>query len=485
VFDAMNRGLVSLALVALLHAVLAAAGAPPCPGDCDGSGHVDAMEIAEGVDAALGRPGAPPCAALESSGDAAITARDLVRAVSAAYRGCRLADCAFAAGALAADTLEPGSPVGDDIPIDHVLWVMQENRSFDHYFGKLDHDDVDGLREGMSNPDASGGSVEPFHETDLCTDDVDHSWNASHREWDGGRMDGFILTNDPGGARAMAFYDATDLPFYHALAKTFAMSDRHFCSLLGPTFPNRYFTLCATAFGKVDNDVPLFGWTQRTILQQLSAHGRTWRIYADGLAFALAFQHVRGSPNVKPLSQYFADAAAGTLPDLAIIDPAFTDVADVPTDEHPPSNIQRGQAHVAAVVNALIASPDWPASALFWTYDEHGGYFDHVAPPPACEPDSIAPELAPGDEPGAYDVLGIRVPLVVVSPWARPGFIAHRASDATSLLRFVEARFGLPALTARDANALALLDLFDFSQPALLDPPLLPQALLEPDRGCP
>jgi phospholipase C len=466
----------------LLLAAFAQAAAAACPGDCDGSGRVDDAEISQGVDAVLGR-GAAPCAELESGG-AGLTVRDLVRAASSAYRGCRLADCAFSAGALAQDTLEPGSPTGSAIPVDRIVWVMQENRSYDHYFGTLDHDGVDGLREGMANPDSDGNPVAPFHETDLCTSDVNHSWNGSRRQLNGGQMDGFVLTNEPGGERAMAHYGSSDLPFYHALATTFAMSDRHFCSLPGPTFPNRYFLYTGTAFGQVDNEVPFAGWTQRTILQEMTDRGLTWRVYGD-VPFANVFRHVRFSGNTRTLQQFFNDAAAGTLPHLAIVDPRFTGVSSSPTDEHPPSNVQAGQAHVAAVVNALIAAPQWPQSALFWTYDEHGGYFDHACPPPACVPDATPPDLAPGDEPGEYDVFGFRVPLVVVSPWARPGYVSHRASDLTSVLRFLEARFGIPALTARDANALALLDLFDFTAPALLDPPALPAALVEDGRGCP
>ena len=474
----MNR----IVVAASAWAIAAASALGACPGDCDGSGTVSDQELAQGRSALL--HGGPACAALDSLPPEGVTVRDVVSAIGAAYRGCGLSECAFAAGALPAATLPPGSPVGSEIPIDRIVWVMQENRSFDHYFGMLDHEGVDGLREGMSNPSPEG-PVEPWHETDLCTDDVSHSWNGARQQWNGGQMDGFVTSNEPGGERAMAHYEASDLPFYHALATTFAMSDRHFCSLPGPTFPNRYFLYCGTAFGKTDNQVPFLGWTQRTILQEMTARGLTWRIYAEGLAFGYVFRHVRGSSSVRPLSEYFEDAAAGTLPNLSIVDPAFTETDSNPTDEHPPSNVQAGQQHVASVVEALIASPQWPQSALFWTYDEHGGYFDHVSPPPACEPDAIAPELGPGDVPGAYDVDGFRVPLVAVSPWARPGFVSHRASDATSLLRFLEARFAIPALTARDANALALLDLFDFTAPALLDPPALPAAVVESGRGCP
>lgn len=473
-------------LLPLLVLLAASSARAACPGDCDADGVVEPAELALGVEAALGL--SSPCAGLDADGSGVVSVADLVVAAEHARRGCALATCSFSAGALPSATLPPGTPLGEQIPIDHVLVVMQENRSFDHYFGTLDHDDADVIPPGFTNPDAGGLPVAPFHDPATCTPDVDHSWNGTHRQWNGGLMDGFVVTNEPGGERAMAHYVEADLPFYHALARTFALSDRFFCDVPGPTFPNRYYLYCGTSFGKIDNDVPLQGWPQRTIFDVLSDRGISWRIYrSDAIAFGFVFTGLRGSSNVKPLSQFFADAASGNLPSVAFLDPSFTGVGSEPTDEHAPSNVQRGQAFVASLVNALVASPDWPRSVLFWTYDEHGGYFDHVPPPPGCVPDAKAPELGPGDEPGAFDRLGIRIPFVAVSPWARPGHVSHLVHTNASILRFIQARFGLPAMTARDANSLALLDLFDFSAPARLAPPALPAALVDPvrDAACP
>src|SRR5262249_52911695 len=157
------------------------------------------------------------------------------------------------------------------------------------------------------------------------------------------------------------------------------------------------------------------------------------------------------------------DAAAGTLPQVSYVDPAFILGED---DEHPPTNIQLGQAFIAKVLNAVMTSPAWKRTAVIVTYDEHGGYYDHVPPPPACPPDAIPPSLQPNDTQARFDRYGVRVPLVVVSPYARKHFVSHRVYDHTSILRFIETRFDLPALTARDANADPLLDLFDFKKPA-------------------
>jgi phospholipase C len=134
-----------------------------------------------------------------------------------------------------------------------------------------------------------------------------------------------------------------------------------------------------------------------------------------------------------------------------------------------------------------MASPNWPTSALFLTYDEHGGYYDHVPPPAAPIPDNIPPNLKAGDTPGAFDRYGFRVPAVVVSPFAKPHYVSHVVDDHTSILRFMELRFGLPALSNRDLNADPMLDMFDFSKPQFTTPPNLPAAVVDPAKlaACP
>jgi phospholipase C len=387
--------------------------------------------------------------------------------------------CPFGPGDHPAATLPPGTPLGADIPIDHVLVLMQENRSFDHYFGRLPHTGqrhADGLPRGASNPDPTGGpAIGTFHQTRTCEADgldLAHGWNAVHRQYNGGAMDGFTETNvepeDPTGGRAMGYYTRTELPFYYRLARTFAIGDRYFSSVLGPTYPNRYFLLAATSFGHISNEFPTGAndWSQPTIFNLLDDAGVSWKIYNNDLPFGFLFAYVRAHPaNVVPIAQYFTDAAAGTLPQVTFIDPRFLGTPNQESDEHPPANVQVGQAFVADVVRALIASPLWLRSALFLTYDEHGGYYDHVPPPLACVPDDIPPAVRPNDAQAAFDRYGIRVPLVVVSPWARRHFVSHVVHDHTSILRFIETRFDLPALTRRDANADPMLELFDFRRP--------------------
>ena len=207
----------------------------------------------------------------------------------------------------------------------------------------------------------------------------------------------------------------------------------------------------------------------------------SWKIYFSQIAFADEFAYVRNHlpGNVVPVQDYYTDAAAGTLPQVSFVDPIFIAQATVENDEHPPADVQVGQSFVAQVVNALLASPQWDHAALFLTYDEHGGFYDHVPPPPACVPDAIPPMLESGDVPGAFDRYGIRVPAVVVSPYARPHYVSHRVYDHTSILRFIETRFDLPALTRRDANADPMLRMFKFRQPAFATPPTLPAAPID------
>jgi len=402
--------------------------------------------------------------------------------------------CLFGAGALPAQT-SPNKPHGSRIPIDNIVLLMQENRSFDHYFGQLHFHGQRRSRPeppGASNPNPLGGApIVAFHDPVYCEcADLDHSWTGTHHEWNGGAMDGFTPANtnscDRTGSRTMAFYLDTDLPFYYTLYANFAMGDRYFASTLTQTFPNRFYFLAGTSFGHIANDFPTSGteFSQKTIFEELDQAGVTWKIYFEEEPFAFLFAYVRShAANTAPIAQFFMDAQNGALPQVTFIDPIFNLTGqrskNQEDDEHPPSNVQVGQQFVASVVNAMFASPQWGRSALFITYDEHGGFYDHVPPPPACVPDNIPPMLGTNDAPGAFDRYGIRVPVVVVSPFSRPRFVSHRVYDHTSLIRFVETRFDLPALTARDANADPMLRFFRFRTQALFHPPGLAPAVVD------
>jgi len=384
--------------------------------------------------------------------------------------------CRFEPGALPAETLGSELPRGSSIPIDHFVILMQENRSFDHYFGSLARtdDDIDGFPRGYTNPDADGKPVRAFHATDYCIEDVEHSWNDSHVEYNDGRNDGFVTRNDPHGERAMGYLDESDLPFYYGLARTFSTADRYFCSLLGSTFPNRFFFLAATSDGRVDNRLDLF--TRTSIYDRLDEAGVSSKVYAVLAAFDLLL----GRPQ-HPISEFYTDATQGTLPTVSMI--SGSSAGPDQNDEHPPANPQVGQQFVRSIYEALVASPQWPSSALIITYDEHGGFFDHVPPPPACVPDDVPPETEPDDYQATFDRYGFRVPLLVVSPYSNPGHVSHVVYDHTSILRLLEARFDLPALTRRDANATPITDLFDFSAPRLLHPPSQPAATIDPGHA--
>ena len=401
--------------------------------------------------------------------------------------------CQFSAGASPEETIGPELAHGAEIPVDHIVVLMQENRSFDHYFGQL-HDSGQWQAEAEPgtavNPDPTGGPpIKAFHQSRYCElADLDHSWTGTHQSWDGGKMDGFTGVNvdplDPTGSRTMGYYTAQDLSFYYSLYNTFAIADRYFCSVMGPTYPNRFYLIAGTSFGHITNDFPGMGlFKQPTIYSSLDTAGVTWRVYEAPFSFSLLFDYVRQHhANVAPMEQYFTDAQAGTLPQVAILDLEFDAAPDKEIDEHPPSNVQVGEAYVARAIQALMNSPVWSSSALFLTYDEHGGFYDHVPPPPACVPDDIPPLLQEGDVAAGFDRYGIRVPLVVVSPFARRHFVSHVVYDHTSILRFIELRFDLPALTRRDANADPMLELFDFTDPPFRDPPQLDPPQLDQDR---
>ncbi len=395
--------------------------------------------------------------------------------------------------------------------IDHVVVLMQENRSFDEYLGMLKaYDptlDVEPLSLEASNPNPSGGPpVKVFHQTNLCdSEDVAHGWEASHVEWNNGANDGFTTANidndasvenphlDPNGRRAMGYYTEAQLPYYYQLYSTFAIGDRYFDSLLGPTYPNRFFLLSGSSYIDTDgntaetsNRMPTdpTDFKGRSIFNSLDEAGISWKVYGAQpvLTFANEYAYARNHvpPLVVNLNQYFIDAAANQLPQVAFVDPIFLAAKNVQSDEHPVANIQVGQKHVHDVIDALFNSPAWSSSALFLTYDEHGGYYDHVPPPvaplPFPDPANPTQDLHPpaaGTALGTFDRYGFRVPVAVVSPYAKSHFVSHVVHDHTSILHFIETRFSLPALTNRTALADPMLEFFDFQNPTFTTPPPL------------
>ena len=463
---------------------------------------------------------------------------------------------------------EPGErsdssrPPGTDLvpQIRHVVILMMENHSFDNYLGTLGRgDDLPVPPPGSKT--LSGRVITPFRLSSFEQPKgvPSQTWEASHLQYGGGNNDGFVTATErlcPGAdaSLAMGHWTEEDLPFYAGLARTFPLADRWFASCLGPTFPNRRFLMAGTANGLMDDEIagvidyPATG----TIFKLLDRHGITWANYhhvprrhfysrriagAGSLHLArrgrLLARHllphvarqVRGEiqctanlyalglfrtiGHLRSIEQFFDQAASGTLPAVNIVDPDFQACS-----EENPQDIRAGEGFAAAVINAVMRGRGWPHTLLIWLYDEHGGYFDHVPPPPAVEPDDVLPhnlaersaplqwlwrhsnprrrsrrstgaggrtgaaanEVPCPDAPnGRYDRYGFRVPAVIVSPYAKPDFVSSTVYDHTSVLKLIEQKWNLPSLTRRDAAATAPWEMLDLNtQPAFLDPPDLP-----------
>jgi phospholipase C len=373
--------------------------------------------------------------------------------------------------------------------IEHVVVLIMENHSFDNLLGMVPHQvpgrqKVDGLtvRHGRftnGNLDSSGHRVFAQAATSPCQLEgkPTQTWDASHQAWAGGRNSGFVTASGP---IAMRFWDEHDLPFTYSLARCFPIGQRYFCSVLAQTYPNRRYFFTGTSSGLTATDLEQslqLPAANGTIWDRLDAHHIEWKIYYQNAPSWLIVPGVFTPARAKrqqPMTRFFADAAAGKLPKFSFLDPQY-----LTTSEEDPQDIQVGEEFVAKVVRALMHAPTWKGTVLFLTYDEHGGYYDHVPPPAAIAPDSIAPIQAPVDPPlapGGFDRYGFRVPLVVVSPWARSGYVSSVVQDHTSMTAFIERKWNLPAMTFRDANAHPMTDYFDFRAPAFLRPPKLAAA---------
>jgi len=384
----------------------------------------------------------------------------------------------------------PHLPAGTDtIPqIEHVVVLMMENHSYDNKLGMLRRRGADGFRIGRdgqptaTNPYANGDLQHAFRMPTTCqlSGAPSQSWLNSHVQFAGGRNDGFVESGS--GPVAMGYWQDEDQPFYYSLARLFPIADRYFCSVLGQTFPNRRYLISATSIGQVNDTLPkLTDYPANgTIFDRLDAAGISWRNYYSTLPTVELYPELylkNSGTKIVHTRQFFADAAAGKLPGFCLVDPDY-----VHKSEEDPQNIASGEQFAAKVINAVMAGPGWAKTLLVWTYDEHGGYYDHVPPPRAIPPDGIPPHVPAGES--AYDGFaryGFRVPCAVVSPWARPWYVSHRVFDHTSICALVEHKWNLAAMTYRDANASPLLDMIDLRRPAFIDPPALAQPLLATD----
>jgi phospholipase C len=451
--------------------------------------------------------------------------------------------------------------------IKHIVVLMMENHSYDSYLGMLTGRGegfprgADGAPE-VSNTGADGDVIRAFPQaaTKQYEGVPSQSWHATHTQWGQGKNDGFVTsaqeqqaaslagtgpkvdTSAEAAIAGMGYWSESDLPFYYELARTFPLADRWFCSCLGPTFPNRRFLIAGTARGLIDDspydllDYPPAG----TIFDLLSGHGISWanyhpvpkvqsrwqhyarhrqkmlvrRLRSAGRALPGAKQNMqkdiqftadvfplgigRYMEHIRSIDQFCADADAGTLPAFSLVDPDFGTYS-----EENPQDIRKGESFAAEIINRVMHGRGWPDTLLIWLYDEHGGYYDHVPPPPAIPPDDVEgrsvigsrgrleavlrpmlPHLVKSKQtldegPRRYDQYGFRVPAVIVSPYARPEYVCSEVFDHTSVLKLVEEKWNLPPLTARDAAARSPLDALDLTgPPAFAQPPSLPEPSL-------
>ena len=425
--------------------------------------------------------------------------------------------------------------------IKHIFFMLQENRSFDMYFGVLgayrtprlagvgivDTYSIDGFNPTVTLTNANtGATVTPFHETTVCTENLSPAWDESHHDTTltGGDsawatttnftsgsfgMTGFLDTTgsvtqtyDANGTRAMGYYDGTDLPYYYDLASFFATSDTWYSPILANTVPNRMYLMAATSFGHEYPDNtghPLYA--APTIFHAMNTANVSWTYYYKDGIFLANFADF-GDPAIGTktypvdnlLSLLGGTCSSGTTcdPDLTLPQVIFIDSASGSSglDEHPDNNIQTGAAYVQSIINALMQSDAWHDSVFILTYDEGGGLYDHVPPFSVPVPDQYGPGTCPdanngsvnycavGKIGGTFDFTGFRVPMVVVSPYAQPNFVSHVPRDYTAILAYIEKTFNVAPLTARD-NYWLLNPQYDMSE--FFD--LSKQSLLTPPAG--
>ncbi len=422
--------------------------------------------------------------------------------------------------------------------IKHIFFLLQENRSFDMYFGQLgayrtgrlatfgitDTQTVSGFDPTVTLTNSNTGvKVKPFHETTVCTENLSPAWDESHHDvaLTGGdsawsttttytsssfAMTGFLDTTgsvtqtyDPNGTRAMGYYNQQDLPYYYDLASFFATSDSWYSPVLANTVPNRMYLMAGTSSGHEypDGQADHPAYSAPTIFRAMNTANVSWLYYYKDGVFLANYQDF-SDPTIQtkvfPVSDLM-NRLAGTCsgstcdPDQALPQVIFIDSAsgDSHLDEHPDNNIQTGAAYVQSIIAALMKSDAWKDSVFILTYDEGGGLYDHVPPITVPLPDQYGPGQCPdpnngsadycrvGSLGGTFNLTGFRVPMIVISPYAKPNFVSHTPRDYTAILAFIEKQFNVKSLTARDAYwqdpSRDMSEFFNFTTPALLNAP--------------
>ena len=366
---------------------------------------------------------------------------------SVLYKLGRLAGAGLALNVGTFNTGYFDAPAPRANPIKHILIACQENRTFDEYYGSYSRAGSFGIPRGYSQPDGHGGKVHPYYFPFTFTGDISHSWQDIHREWHSGAMDGFYTTD---GSDAMGYYGSSALAYYYALADSFTLCGNYFCSVLGPSDPNRIALWTGTCGGitrNVSNSATL-DWP--TIVDLLDQYRVTWKCYNLGFGMGSELNDIGGN---NPLAyfkkwqndprlyyqeaDYFTDLESGKLPQVSFL------ITHSLIDEHPSLDIRLGHLVMEEVIKSLMQSYAWKSSVFFFTYDEGGGYFDHVAP---LQVDAYG--------------MGLRVPTLVISPYAKRGYVSGQLYEHASILKFIERRFGLPTLASVNHQ-------FDKSTPGL------------------
>ena len=461
-----------------------------------------------------------------------LSRRDLLKIGAAAGAAALLPGCGRVVGGAA------GSVCAKLTDIDHVVIFIQENRSFDHYFGSYrgvrGFGDASGAfrqADPANTTSSPAGVLLPFHLDTLttnaaCTHDIGHAWDTQHQSWNGGAMDRFVTARLPGDGQnaelCMGYYTRADLPYYYAVADAFTLCDNYFCSVFGPTDPNRLYSMAASldpdgrnggpVLETLPNRMTFFGKLNYTTMpEQLQARGISWKVYSapnlnnpanlspnNVLTYFRNYQRPSSALYQNAFlpvfpNDFLSDAMTGNLPQVSWV------IAPGSESDHPSAAPLFGEIALSSMSGALTSNPaHWAKTAMFLAYDENGGFFDHVTPvtaPPGTAGEYVTATAVPDPSSAGSPAisgpigLGFRVPMLLISPFSRGGYVSSDLFDHTSVLRFLETRFGaeVPNLSAwRRATVGDMTSSFSFgkvdaSLPSLPNPA---QALQQTITGC-